>query len=128
METLKNKEICPVCGKKITVGVMNRVMQLSDREDLTLRKKRSQFYSLIPLKEILSEITDSGPNSKKVLYLYYSLIQKLGTELDLLLNKPIDEIKISGGDEISEAQGLQPRPDGARVKVGERLRKEAKQC
>ena len=39
VETLKNRGLCTVCGKKITVGVMNRIMQLSDRADLTSFEK-----------------------------------------------------------------------------------------
>ncbi len=53
-ETLKHNEICPVCGKRVTVGVMNRVEQLADRDDVTERPNRSPFTSLIPLKEVLS--------------------------------------------------------------------------
>ncbi len=56
VQTLKNKGICPKCGKKVTVGVMNRVVELSDRKDLDERPNRLPFYSIIPLKEILSEI------------------------------------------------------------------------
>ena len=55
IDTLQHDEICPVCGKKITVGVMNRIAQLADRDNVLERVNRHLFYSLIPLKEILSE-------------------------------------------------------------------------
>src|SRR3990167_11517790 len=32
-ETRKNKGLCPGCGKKVTVGVMNRVEKLCDRDE-----------------------------------------------------------------------------------------------
>jgi PHP family Zn ribbon phosphoesterase len=33
LETVRRGGICPVCGKKVTVGVTNRVAQLADRDD-----------------------------------------------------------------------------------------------
>ncbi|MCK4311180.1 MAG: UvrD-helicase domain-containing protein, partial [Candidatus Cloacimonetes bacterium] len=103
VETLKHNRICAECGKKVTVGVMNRVVQLSDREDFKERRNRLPFYSIIPLKEILSEISGVGPNSKKIDKEYYSLLKNIGSELDILLNIPIDEIKNKGTEILSEA-------------------------
>ncbi len=103
VETLQHKGICSECGKKVTVGVMNRVVQLSDREDFRERKNRLPFYSIIPLKEILSEIQGIGPNSKKIDKIYHSVLNKIGPELDILLNKPIEEIKKNGNDILAEA-------------------------
>ncbi len=103
VETLKNNEICPVCGKKVTVGVMNRIVQLSDRDDMQDIKNRTSFHSLIPLKEILSEITGVGPNSKKVAHAYNLLIQKAGSEFAILLDLPVKEIKKTGNDILAEA-------------------------
>ncbi len=91
LETSKNERICPVCEKKVTVGVMNRVVQLSDRQEY--RKNLIPFDSIIPLKEIISEIEGIGPNSKKVEKIYFSLLQNLGSELDILLELPIEDIK-----------------------------------
>jgi len=91
LETLKNKKICPVCEKKVTVGVMNRGVQLSDRDEY--RKNIIPFQSIIPLKELISEIEGVGPNSKKVDKIYFNLLQNLGPELDILLDIPIEKIK-----------------------------------
>ncbi|HEB12041.1 MAG TPA: DNA helicase UvrD, partial [Spirochaetales bacterium] len=60
LQTLKHNELCPVCGKKVTIGVMNRVAQLADRDALPERKTRPPFFSLVPLKEILAEISGVG--------------------------------------------------------------------
>ena len=87
-ETLKNREVCPVCGKPVTVGVMNRVIRLSDREEPQERKLKKPFRSIIPLKELLAEILQTGESSRKVETEYFQLIGKLGAELDILLNVP----------------------------------------
>jgi len=103
VQTLQNKGICPKCGKKVTVGVMNRVVELSDRKDLDERPNRLPFYSIIPLKEILSEIMQIGTASKKVDSEYFSLIHRNGPELGILLDLPIEELKKEGSEILAEA-------------------------
>ncbi len=103
LETLQHDEVCPVCGKKITVGVMNRIATLADRENLLTRPNRHPFYSLIPLKEILAEIEGVGPNSKKIAKQYEHLIGKAGSEFNLLLNYDIADVKSIAGEVIAEA-------------------------
>ncbi|MGM0531436.1 MAG: UvrD-helicase domain-containing protein [Bacteroidota bacterium] len=103
VETLKHHGICPVCGKKVTVGVTNRVVKLSDREDILQRKNRLPYYSIIPLKEMLSEIEGVGENSKRINKKYEQLIRKAGTEFNILQYLPVEEIKAIGGEVLAEA-------------------------
>lgn len=103
VQTLKHKEVCPVCNKKVTVGVMNRIVQLSDRKDSAGVKNKKPFYSIIPLKEILSEISGVGPNSKKINGLYFDLIKQIGSEFDILINCPIEKIKATDNELLAEA-------------------------
>jgi uncharacterized protein (TIGR00375 family) len=103
VQTLENNGICPECGKKVTVGVMNRVVQLSDRENLDKRPNRLPFYSIIPLKEILSEIKGVGPNSKTVDSEYFSLIRTYGPELSILLDLHPEKLKKGGFETLGEA-------------------------
>ncbi len=91
-ETINHNYICPVCNKKLTIGVMHRVEKLADREDGYIIKNAVPFYSIIPLMEILAEVLKTGINSKKVLQNYYMLLEKLGNEFNILLNIPLDEI------------------------------------
>ncbi len=102
-ETLRNHTICPACKKPVTVGVMNRVIQLSDREDISKRPNRLPFQSIIPLKEMLAEIAGVGVKSKKVEANYLQTIQKLGKELDVLMNIPLDEIRKKSSPTLAEA-------------------------
>jgi len=103
LDTLQHNETCPVCGKKITVGVMNRIAQLADRDNIMDRKNRHPFYSLIPLKEILSEIEGVSPDSNKVDQHYRHLVHNAGSEFNILLNFDIDHIKTIGGELLCEA-------------------------
>lgn len=99
----KHESSCPVCGKPITIGVLNRVIQLADRSVDKARKYCSPYYSLIPLKEILSEIAGVGPQSKRVAQAYNSLIRKVGSEIDILLSHPIEDLIVPGYDLLPEA-------------------------
>lgn len=103
VQTLRHNSRCAVCGKPVTVGVMNRVVQLSDRENLEERPNRAPFHSIIPLKEILAEIEGVGPNSKKVGAQYMALIKTGFPELEILLTLPLEEIQRTGGPQLAEA-------------------------
>ncbi len=103
VETLRNNGRCPVCGKPVTVGVANRVVELSDRTDLLQRPNRKPFHSLIPLKEILGELLGVGENSKKVAQLYRDQIRMWGPELSILLDLPLARIEGKGDALLAEA-------------------------
>ena len=93
-ETKKLNGICPVCGKPLTIGVANRVYELSDRKgDVTPPPTAGKVISLVPLPEILSEIMQVGPSSKSVTAEYENLINKLGPELSILTSVPVEEIE-----------------------------------
>lgn len=82
--------ICPVCGKPLTIGVLNRVKGLADRKEPPADQK--QFESCIPLREILSEIYGIGAKSKQIHREYEKFIKIFGSELDILQNVPIRQI------------------------------------
>jgi len=85
-ETRKNNGLCPKCGKPVVVGVLNRVEELAGRsEEEALKMKRVPFKSVIPLKEILSQMLKTSVKSLKVIEYYDKLISVFGNELDILL-------------------------------------------
>ncbi len=103
LETLRHNSVCPQCGKKVTVGVMHRVAQLADRDNLEERPNRLPFVSIIPLKELLSEMLGTGPDSKKVDAEYHALLNIFGPELHILLDMPVSDIANAGKPLLAEA-------------------------
>jgi superfamily I DNA/RNA helicase len=68
-------------------------MQLSDRDTPRYPKGSPAVHSLIPLPELLSELFNVGPASKKVAGVYGKLINTFGSEFELLLNVPVSDIQ-----------------------------------
>ncbi|WP_199827636.1 endonuclease Q family protein [Streptomyces specialis] len=91
-ETRAHGGICPVCGKPVTVGVLNRVEQLADRPEPVRPPGAPDFLSLVPLPEMVSEIAGVGPKSKRVLGEVERLTAALGPELSILEDVPVDDI------------------------------------
>ena len=92
-ETLAHKGLCPVCGKPATLGVLHRVLALADRNEPQQPQNQPGYDSLIPLREVLSELLDSGPNTKTVTGEYYRLLGRLGPELAILRETPLADVR-----------------------------------
>jgi len=84
-ETRKNKGLCPVCGKRLTVGVMNRVEELADRPEGVISPKAIPTLHMVPLNEIIADALGVGTNASSVEKEYLRLIEKGGSEFDILL-------------------------------------------
>jgi len=93
--------ICPVCRKKITIGVLHRIQQLSDKSEN--KTARTSCFKTIPLLEILSEIYQLNSGSKKTMLCYNNLLEQFGPELYILNFAGIDELRNSGIPLIAEA-------------------------
>jgi uncharacterized protein (TIGR00375 family) len=88
-ESKKNKDLCPVCKKKLTIGVMHRVDDLADKKN----NFKNKFKNLIPLREIISEVVGKGRETKTVEKIYFDLIAKGKNELNILLNLSDSELE-----------------------------------
>jgi uncharacterized protein (TIGR00375 family) len=101
-ETKKNKGLCPVCHRKITVGVMHRVEDLADRPDGFVPPDSIPFKNLIPLQEIIGEALDQAPDTKGVQEEYKKMIQNFGNEFKILLDHSIGDLSPKAPAKIVE--------------------------
>ena len=83
-EAKKNNYLCPVCGKQVTIGVMSRVEELAKRPADFFDPQRPPFKRTPPLLEILAQIYNSQPTTKKIMDKYSELIKTFGPELEIL--------------------------------------------
>jgi uncharacterized protein (TIGR00375 family) len=105
-ETDKVGIICRYCKKKLTIGVLNRVTQLAEKDRLEDFDPgtRPRFRRLVPLLEILAETLGKQVYSQEVREKYKKLILNLGSEVTLLLNSSTQDIERIAGSRI--AQGV----------------------
>jgi len=101
-ESKKYNNICPVCSKPLTIGVLNRVEELADRPAGFIPKSAIPFKNLIPLNEIIAESIGVSTVSKEVLRHYNHLIKSLGSEFKILLESSKKQIQENSLPEIAE--------------------------
>jgi len=103
-ESHKIKEICPNCGRPLTVGVLSRVEELADRPEGYKPKNAVPFRSLVPLDEIIAEsLGVVGSQTKGVLKNYNNLIEAFGSEFAILLEAPLKKVEEAALPEVAEA-------------------------
>ncbi|MGD2185848.1 MAG: UvrD-helicase domain-containing protein [Desulfobacterales bacterium] len=101
--TMKHEGLCPACGKPLTIGVLYRVEELADREEGQKPARSHPYTSSIQLVDILSQVLRVGPASKKVKQTYQTLLNKLGSEFDILHRLEIDAIELAAIPLLAEA-------------------------
>jgi uncharacterized protein (TIGR00375 family) len=91
-ETIARGGLCPVCGGRVTVGVAHRVELLADRAAPVPPPTAGEVSSLVPLPEMLAEITATGVAAQAVTRAYDRATASLGPELAVLQEVPVEEI------------------------------------
>jgi len=102
-ETRRMRNRCPACGKTLTLGVLHRVEQLADRPSGDLPARRHKYWNLIPLKEILAQVLEVGPSSKRVGDAYETLLARFGPEFRILKDESLGRLNRGPIPVLSEA-------------------------
>jgi uncharacterized protein (TIGR00375 family) len=104
-EARKARMRCPVCGKRLTMGVLQRVDDLADRPAGAHPEEAGACRNLVPLPEVVAEVAGVGPTSKTVRGTVEAMLEQLGPELPLLERLPLDAIDKAGFPAEAEAIG-----------------------
>ncbi len=102
-ESRAANDLCPKCGKPLTVGVLHRVEELADRESAEGLPGRIPFKNLIPLNEVIAEALGKTPESQAVWDQYFKLIREFGNEFRILQDVPPAELAKAGPERIAAA-------------------------
>ncbi|MEM3672925.1 MAG: endonuclease Q family protein [Candidatus Bathyarchaeia archaeon] len=103
-EAIKLGNICPVCRRKLTKGVEQRVEELADRPVDFKPENAIGFIHLLPLSEIIMTVLKvDSPSTQTVWKIYNALIEKFGDEYSVLVDASMDELGRVVDKKIAEA-------------------------
>ncbi len=102
-ETRQLKGLCPVCGKKLTIGVAHRVDALADRDEGYVPAHAIPAKHILPLEEIIAAIFGQKPNTKKVNMMYDHLLTQYGSELGILLDRSEADLAVHVPERLLKA-------------------------
>ncbi len=92
--------LCPICAKKLTIGVLERAFELreiqggKERELGYIHKSRKPYISLVPLIEIISSVIGIKTlTSPKVTKEYYDIVSVFGSEIALFKTRKSEIIR-----------------------------------
>lgn len=109
---------CPKCGRKLTRGVEERVLELADREKGFKPTTAADYAYAYPLQELIAVVVEEqNPLSKRVQQVYDKAIATFGNEFNITLNAPIEALKEVLGKEIASLVKA-IRDDTAKVIAG----------
>jgi len=102
-ESMRKNNICPVCRKKLTIGVMHRVVELADRKYCYTPSDAIPFVHAIPLDELIASVRGRHQTTSSVQKEYFSILSSAGTEFHILLEAPYEELIEKIPKEIADA-------------------------
>ena len=117
-DAIKLGNTCPVCRKKLTKGVEQRVEELADRPAGFKPENAVGYLHLLPLSEIIATVLNSdSPSTQQVWSIYNKLVKKFGDEYSVLIDAPRDTLEAVADARIAEAI-IRVREDRIRVVPG----------
>jgi uncharacterized protein (TIGR00375 family) len=81
------------CGGRIKKGVDFRISEIADYSRPKHPSFRPEYVHLMPLAELIASIYDKGVTTKTVQRIWQKLIDNFSTEIDVLINVSIDDVK-----------------------------------
>ena len=103
-EAIKFGNICPVCRRKLTKGVEQRVEELADRPAGFKPENAIGFTRLLPLSEIITTVLGaSSPFTRKVWGIYNELVEKFCDEYAVLMDASKDALSKVVDEKVAEA-------------------------
>ena len=103
-ESARLGNICPVCRRRLTKGVEQRVEELADRTAGFRPEGAIGFIHLLPLSEIIATVLGVDSSSvEKVWSVYNALTEKFGNEYSVLMDRSKNELSSIGGEHLAEA-------------------------
>jgi len=116
-ETREHNGKCSKCGKPVTVGVVNRVEKLADRPEGFKPENAIPFKSMIPLDEIIADAKGVAKTSVGVERDYRSCLAKFGTEFEILMVAPKQDLMKGLPPKVAEGV-LRVREGKVEIKAG----------
>ena len=89
----REKKMKCECGGRIKKGVDYRISEIADFTQPIHPDFRPKYVHLMPLAEIISAVYDKGVTTKFVQGIWQKLIDNFQTEINVLINVNLDEIK-----------------------------------
>ncbi len=103
-EAVKFGNHCPVCHRKLTKGVEQRVEELADRPEGFKPEGAIGYMHLLPLSEIITAVLEVNyPGAQKVWSIHNPLISMFGDEYTVLIDATREQISQIVDPKIAEA-------------------------
>ena len=103
-EAQKFNNICPVCRRKLTKGVEQRVEELADRPEGYKPIGKPGYKRLLPLSEIIATVLNVGePSTQAVWKIYNALVGRAGDEYSVLLDASEETLNTVVDSQITNA-------------------------
>ncbi len=95
------KGVCPVCRRRMTKGVAERVEELADREEGVTPKGAQEFIRMLPLCELIATVAGKDVFSAEVQRKYWGILKHFNNEYEVLMDIPYDKLEETCGAETA---------------------------